>query len=662
MNQNFQLTLDEETTGLSALEPRIIRFNTGSKPGKDLTEMTSLDLDSDGDGLTNIQEIALGTDISHFDTDGDLLSDEYEVTHGLDPNNSQGDDGKDGDKDDDNVSNFDESIFGTNPGVRDTDGDGSSDGAEISQGSNPNNGSDGGIAPPQADIFDVEFTVGDPSGSHSERWQMIIVESFDNTSSANPASSGAPKTYKFTGPDYGKVGKKSFKLNRHASYNVRLKHLGTDPELELDQPDYDWEATIGGEPKVKGTEEDAKAFIVEASNSYGSAVWVIENEAGLLTTERHGDTENLTTGKKSDLLPVEVIISKLDANGGQIDGEFVGASELKVAKWEDAFEGTFNDGSVKDDFIGWDKDRFYIRIPGGDSLGVEAVKVATEDCPDPSYNDDSTTVLLMASGGDAISDSIILVSDDHDDDYAGSGAGADDQEGDRTHKVQLGGNFVIKSIIINGEDHDLDVKIPVPVRKVLPMDFIRMNVAGVRPLAEIQQAVKIVNERYAQVGLCVDVTIKELAWPNIPDRQPGYLDLFDEPPGGLRGPLSNEYKSFIDQTDSAGTNLFFLLAAYSSNGIAITPSQILFESGEVDGKYFDKAFVHFSSNSPGYTSAHELAHLLAYRTDGENDHSEPFWNLLNVTNVNQDPPVLWSKRISSVQQERIDQHPQVNDP
>lgn len=221
---------------------------------------------------------------------------------------------------------------------------------------------------------------------------------------------------------------------------------------------------------------------------------------------------------------------------------------------------------------------------------------------------------------------------------------------------------MIKSITINGEDHDLNIKIPVPVRKVLPMDFIRINVDGVRPLAEIQQAVKIVNERYAQVGLRVDATIKELPWPNIPDRQPGYLDLYDEPTGGLRGPLTDEYKSFIDQTDSSGTNLFFLLAAYSSNGIAITPSQILFESGEIAGKYLDKAFVHFSSNSPGYTSAHELAHLLAYRTDGADDHSEPYWNLLNVTNVNQAPPVLWSKRISSVQQERIDQHPQVNDP
>jgi hypothetical protein len=307
------------------------------------------------------------------------------------------------------------------------------------------------------------------------------------------------------------------------------------------------------------------------------------NRHGVYLIQAHNADQTIVTPLL--LLPVEVIIPKIDSNGNQIDCEFVSGNKLKVAKWEDAFEGTFNNGSVKDDFIGWDKDRFYIRIPGGNSLGVEAFKIATEDCPDSSYNDDPTTVPLMADGDDTISDSMILVSDNDDDNYAGSGVGVDDQEGDRTHKVQLGGKLVIKSITINGEDHDLNMKIPVAVRKVLPVDFIRMNVPGVRPLAEIEQLVKIVNERYAQVGLRVNATIKEIPWPNIPDRQPGYLDLFDTPPGGILGPLSNEYKSFIDQTDSSAVNIFYLIAAYSSNGIAITPSQLLYESGEIDGKY-----------------------------------------------------------------------------
>jgi hypothetical protein len=364
-----------------------------------------------------------------------------------------------------------------------------------------------------------------------------------------------------------------------------------------------------------------------------------------------------------NLLPVEVVIPKLDSNGNQIDGEFVNASELKVAKWENAFEGTGANGSVKDDFIAYDKDRFHVRIPNGLAMGIEAVKVATEDCPDSDYNDDPTRIGFYTDGTDVISDSMILVSDEVDDNYAESGAGADDQADDRTHKVQLGGKFVIKSIFINGTEHPVNIKVPVPVRKVLPVDFIRMNVAGVRPLAEIEQAVKIVNERYAQVGLRVDATIKQLPWPNLPGVQPGKIDLFDEPPGEDIGPLTGEYKSFIDQTDPMGTNIFFLLSAYGSNGVAITQDQLRWEpDGEISGNYFDKAFVNSSSNSAGYTSAHELAHLLAYRTDNVNDHAEPFWNLLNVTNVNQEPPVLWSKRLSVVQQGRIDQHPGIQNP
>ena len=92
-------------------------------------------------------------------------------------------------------------------------------------------------------------------------------------------------------------------------------------------------------------------------------------------------------------------------------------------------------------------------------MGIEAVKVATEDCPDASYNDDNA-IELTVGGSDSISDSMIRVSDDEDDDYAGSGAGADDQDDDRTHKVQLGGKLVIKSTSINGTEHGANMKIP----------------------------------------------------------------------------------------------------------------------------------------------------------------------------------------------------------
>ncbi|MEY4246066.1 MAG: hypothetical protein RLZZ245_3651, partial [Verrucomicrobiota bacterium] len=370
-----------------------------------------------------------------------------------------------------------------------------------------------------------------------------------------------------------------------------------------------------------------------------------------------------------NLLPVEVIIPKLDSGGNQIDGEFVGATELKVAKWEDAFEGTGTNGSVKDDFIGWDKDRFYVRIPGGASMGIEAVKVATEDCPDASYNDDATRIELTASGSDSITDSMILVSDDEDDDYAGSGAGADDQDDDRTHKVQLGGNLVIKSLIINGTEHTVNMKIPVPVRKVLPVDFIRMNVANVHDLTEIERSAKIANERYAQVGIKVNVNIINKEWPVLnPDRGDGILRLFSGDrlvDGHLVGPMTDEYKSFIDQTDASGINIYFLTSAYgTSKGIALTPAQLEYESGEIDNKYFDKAFVNFAAGQlAGDTPAHELGHLLAYKTDDadRDDHNEPYFNLMNST-PRSNVGVLSRKRFNESQQSRMYQHSMLTNP
>lgn len=43
-------------------------------------------VDDDGDGLTDTQEMALGTDYNNPDTDGDGLIDSMEITLGLDPN------------------------------------------------------------------------------------------------------------------------------------------------------------------------------------------------------------------------------------------------------------------------------------------------------------------------------------------------------------------------------------------------------------------------------------------------------------------------------------------------------------------------------------------------------------------------------------------------
>ena len=57
------------------------------------------DPDSDGDGLTDVEELVLGTDPQKFDTDGDGLPDGWERLYLINPLVAQGDSGGAGDID-----------------------------------------------------------------------------------------------------------------------------------------------------------------------------------------------------------------------------------------------------------------------------------------------------------------------------------------------------------------------------------------------------------------------------------------------------------------------------------------------------------------------------------------------------------------------------------
>lgn len=93
-------------------------------------------LDSDGDGLADIYEEIVGTDINKPDTDEDSLTDYQEVyITGTDPTKydsvTEGVSDADADSDNDGLSNADEIELGTDPNKEDSDGDGLKDGEEV---------------------------------------------------------------------------------------------------------------------------------------------------------------------------------------------------------------------------------------------------------------------------------------------------------------------------------------------------------------------------------------------------------------------------------------------------------------------------------------------------------------------------------------------------
>lgn len=88
-------------------------------------------LDSDGDGITDDDEMEIGTDPNDADSDDDGIIDGDEEFLGTNPS--------DADSDDDGINDGDELIIGTDPNDADSDDDGITDGDEINQGTDPTN-------------------------------------------------------------------------------------------------------------------------------------------------------------------------------------------------------------------------------------------------------------------------------------------------------------------------------------------------------------------------------------------------------------------------------------------------------------------------------------------------------------------------------------------
>ena len=170
------------------------------------------------------------------DTDGDLLTDAFEWRYGLDPLIP---DDISLDLDGDGLNTLVEQIHGTDPSREDTDGDSFHDALEINQGSDPKNDKSRG---PDEDTISVTLTVGDPSGSHSERYTMFV------------------GTVEHQSPDFGELGTTDYPFTKGV-YSVTVKWVASNRA----SPDYDYFASI-----VPQTSETLEVSISDPEGILGS--------------------------------------------------------------------------------------------------------------------------------------------------------------------------------------------------------------------------------------------------------------------------------------------------------------------------------------------------------------------------------------------------------
>lgn len=191
-------------------------------------------LDSDGDGLADVYEELIGTDIGNVDTDNDGLTDYQEVyITGTDPTKydslTEGVSDYDADNDSDGLSNGIEIELGTYPMDPDTDDDDLSDGEEVNNyGTDPLNPDTDGDSLPDGDEPHIGLDPTNPQtfGTPDEEYvsEQTIVSGSEALAEINTDENPYELTIKYTGTGYAEG-------NISAGESGYANTVGSDMEL-----------------------------------------------------------------------------------------------------------------------------------------------------------------------------------------------------------------------------------------------------------------------------------------------------------------------------------------------------------------------------------------------------------------------------------------------
>ena len=286
--------------------------------------------DSDGDTLTDGNEVDdLGTDPSEADTDGDGYADNEEVDFGSDPKT-------DGDGDSDGLTDSEEFAANTNPAEPDTDGDTITDGDEVE--ADPS--TDPTLADTDGDGLDdgretnlgTDPTNGDSDGdSYSDGFE--VARGYDPLNAESPSE---PPT--ITPPDFAWMlddrdgdtaaplfGDRTGSLDNGATFAEEgpfagkgaASFDGTDDEINMGDLTFNGSTRFSMAMWIRSDAITQDRGFWEATDNGGADLWTIRYDS---VGANAGATETIKIGIQTE------------DSGGEVQGEF--SNDIQSTSWQ----------------------------------------------------------------------------------------------------------------------------------------------------------------------------------------------------------------------------------------------------------------------------------------------------------------------------------------